>query len=428
MEKVLIITYYWPPAGGPGVQRWLKFSKYLPEFGFQPHVYTPENPTYPIKDDSLQREISTFIKVIKRPIFEPSSLSKAIAKDDTKRFSAGIIPEDSKQSKIQQMMLYVRGNYFIPDARKFWITPSVKFLSNYIQKNNIRKIITTGPPHSMHLIGFGLKERFPDLYWLADFRDPWTSIGYHTKLKLSEASQQRHLDLEKKVLTSANQIVVTSFQTKEEFANLTPTPIQIITNGFDTRPQQEIELDESFSLSHIGSLLSDRNPLVLWEVIAECIEENEHFRHFFELQLVGKISEKVIHSIESFGLKEYVKVIDYVSHEEALKFQEQSQILLLIEINKPENRGIIPGKLFEYLSAKRPILAIGPSHWDVALLIEKTASGNCYSYDEKLQIKNNLLLNFEAFLKGKLNIESKQIHQYSRRNLTKQLAQILQDN
>lgn len=426
MENILIITYYWPPAGGPGVQRWLKFSKYLPEFGFTPHVYVPENPSYPLQDESLQREVSSSIKVIKRPIFEPASFSKILAKDETKSLSAGIIPDDSRQSKVEQMMLYVRGNYFIPDARKFWINPSIKFLSQYIEQKGIKKIITTGPPHSLHLIGLGLKEKFPALYWLADFRDPWTSIGYHSKLKLSDVAQQKHIDLEKKVLVGADQIVVTSFQTKEEFSKITSVPIEVITNGFDTRPELDIELDESFSLSHIGSLLSERNPLVLWEVIAECVEENEHFRHFFELNLIGKVSENVIESIESFGLKEYVKVLGYVSHEEALKLQEQSQLLLLIEINKEETRGIIPGKFFEYLSAKRPILAIGPASWDVAKLIQETASGASFTYEDKHELKNYLITNFEAFLKGKLFIEPKNIQKYSRHKLTQQLAQLLQ--
>lgn len=425
MEKVLIVTYYWPPAGGPGVQRWLKFCKYLPEFGIQPHVYVPENPSYPIQDESLQKEVSSSVIVIKKSIMEPASFSKIIAKKETESFSAGIIPDDSKQSKIQQLMLYVRGNYFIPDARKFWVNPSIKFLSNYIQEHNITKLITTGPPHSMHLIGLGLHQKFSALYWIADFRDPWTSIGYHEKLKLLESSRQKHLDLEKNVLTSANQIVVTSFQTKEEFKAITSTPIEVISNGFDERAKQDVALDESFSLAHIGSLLSDRNPTGLWEVLAECVKENEHFRHFFELHLIGKVSEKIIEILDGFGLKEYVKVMGYVSHKEALKHQEQSQVLLLIEIDKPENRGIIPGKLFEYMSANRPIFAVGPKDWDVSRLIHETASGSCYNYNEKQKMKAGILNYFEAFLKGKLSIASKGIDIYKRKNLTKKLADLI---
>lgn len=428
MENVLIVSYYWPPAGGPGVQRWLKFCKYLPSFGITPHVYVPENPSYPLRDESLQREVSSAIKVIKKSIIEPASFSKLVAKDDTKTLSAGILPDDQKQSKIQQVMLYIRGNYFIPDARKFWVNPSVKFLSIYIQEHNITKLITTGPPHSMHLIGLGLKQKFPSLYWMADFRDPWTSIGYHKKLKLSESSHQKHLDLEKSVLTSADQILVTSFQTKKEFEGITRQPIEVITNGYDYRNIDETELDESFSIAHIGSLLSDRNPEVLWEVLANCVEENKHFRHFFELHLIGKVSEKVLETLESFGLKDYVKVLGYVSHDEALKYQEQSQVLLLIEIDSPDTAGIIPGKLFEYMSAQRPIFAVGPKNWDVAKLINETESGRCFLYDEKEQMKEAILHYFESFLKGKLSISAKGIDKYHRKNLTQKLVHLIKNS
>lgn len=427
MEKVLVVSYYWPPAGGPGVQRWLKFCKYLPEFGYEPHVYIPQNPAYPIQDKSLESEVNPKIKVIKKRIFEPATFSQLFSKEDTQKLSAGIIPDSSKQSKLQQAMLYVRGNYFIPDARKFWVNPSIKFLKEYITEHKITKLITTGPPHSMHLIGLGLKNKFPDITWIADFRDPWTNIGYHNKLKLTEDSEQKHQDLESEVLSNADKILVTSFQTKEEFTQKTSQPIHVITNGYDERKDENAELDEAFTISHIGSLLSERNPHVFWEVLQECVEENEHFKHFFELQLIGKVSEKVVESIESFGLKQYVKLIGYVSHDEAQKFQQQSQVLLLIEIDSPETQGIIPGKLFEYFSSKRPILAIGPKQWDVNKIMSEVNSGATFDYSQKQEIKAQLMEYFDLFLKGKLASNPINIDKYSRRNLTKHLVDVLND-
>jgi len=158
-KKILIISYYWPPAGGPGVQRWLKFVKYLPDFNIEPHVYIPENPTYPLLDEKLLSEVSDKAIIIKQPIFEPYGLASVFSKNKTKKISSGIIPNQKKQSFVEKAMLWIRGNVFIPDARVFWVKPSVKFLKHYLQDHQIDTIITTGPPHSLHLIGLQLKGR-----------------------------------------------------------------------------------------------------------------------------------------------------------------------------------------------------------------------------------------------------------------------------
>ena len=271
-RKALIITYYWPPAGGPGVQRWLKFVKYLPEFNIEPVVYIPENPSYPLIDESLLDEISNDVTIVKQSIKEPYKLANLLSKNKSNTISKGIIKEQKKQSLIEKFMLYARGNYFIPDARKAWVKPSVAFLSEYIAKENIEVIITTGPPHSLHLIGLQLKKRL-GVKWLAAFRDPWTRIGYHPTLQLSHSSKLKHTALESNVLNSADQLVVTSINTKKEFQQLTNRPIEVITNGYDIDSVGSIELDTKFTLSHIGSLLSGRNPEVLWKVLNDG-EEN----------------------------------------------------------------------------------------------------------------------------------------------------------
>ncbi|MBZ9788100.1 glycosyl transferase family 1 [Psychroflexus sp. CAK57W] len=422
MKKVLIITYYWPPAGGPGVQRWLQFSKHLPKFGLQPIVYKPQNPSYPIKDASL--DASQKVRVIEKSIFEPYALAEVLSKSNSKTISSGIIKSKKKQSWKERMMLYIRGNFFIPDARILWVKPSISFLKDYIQNHEIETIITTGPPHSLHLIGSGLKEIYPELQWIADFRDPWTTIGYHSALKLTEKSKQKHLSLENYVLNSADQLVVTSFQTKAEFEQKTKTPIEVITNGYE-EISVDAELSENFTVSHIGSLLNDRDPKILWEVFSELIEESLVFKDFFELKLIGKISESVLKSAHEAGLKNFVSVVGYLNHKDAVESQRTSQMLLLIEIDKPETRGIIPGKLFEYLASKRPILAIGPEGWDVGKIISETHSGDCFTYDEKKRLKSYIEKSFKAFLNGKLKAGTKNIEHYSRRNLTQKLTQLI---
>lgn len=424
MKKVLIITYYWPPAGGPGVQRWLKFVKYLPDFGIQPIVYIPENPTYPLIDEKLLSEVSDKVIVLKNKIIEPYAWASIFSKKSTKKISSGIIPNQKKQSFVQKMMLWVRGNLFIPDARVFWVKPSVKFLSEYIQQNNIETIITTGPPHSLHLIGLALKNKL-NVKWITDFRDPWTTIGYHSELKLTKSSAFKHKRLEKEVMQTADELIVTSPTTKKEFESITSKPIHVITNGYDSENVKKQTLDEKFSLAHIGSFLSNRNPQILWQSLQELIDENEEFKKSFELKLIGATSQEVMDAISNFGLTDFVNNLGYVSHQEAVEHQRKSQVLLLIEIDSSATKSIIPGKVFEYIVSERPIIAIGPKDSDFAEIITSTNTGTFFTYQEKERLKATLFNHFEKFLMGNLSVHAVGLQQYSRKNLTETLSKLL---
>ncbi|KAA1248074.1 glycosyltransferase family 4 protein [Aquimarina sp. RZ0] len=424
MLKVLIITYYWPPAGGPGVQRWLKFVKYFKEFGIEPIVYIPENPTYPLVDDSLLSEIPAGITILKHPIFEPYRFAEFFSKKETNTISKGIITKKEKQSFVQKLLLYIRGNFFIPDARKFWVRPSVHFLKEYLVDTKVSMIITTGPPHSVHLIGQQLKKVL-GIKWIADFRDPWTTIGYHTKLKLSNRSVAKHKGLEKKVLTETDHIVVTSFTTKTEFEAITDTSIAVITNGYDVESVSIVDLDSKFTISHIGSLLSGRNPKQLWKALYDLTKENKDFATQFELKLVGAVSDDVLFSIKEAGLSDYLEIKGYVSHTKAIEIQRSSQVLLLVEIDSPETRCIVPGKLFEYMISKRPILALGPGGADVSRLIRDTNSGSFFEYTEYEKIKSTVLDFFMLYRKGILVSNAVNIEKYSRRELTREMSEVL---
>ncbi|MCR1025971.1 glycosyltransferase family 4 protein [Cellulophaga baltica] len=423
MKKVLIITYYWPPAGGPGVQRWLKFVKYLRDFNIEPIVFIPENPNYPITDAAFLKEVPEGIKIIQQPIFEPYQLASFLSSKKTKRISSGII-QTKNQSTLEKILLWIRGNLFIPDARKYWTKPSVKAIANILEQESIDTVITTGPPHSVHLIGLGLKEKL-GVIWLADFRDPWTTIGYHKKLKLTEGAKRKHKFLEKRVLNVADHVIVTSPSTKSEFQALTQQPISVITNGFDEYHTTEQPLDKEFTMVHIGSLLTGRNPENLWRVLSEIISENIAFKKIFKLRLVGVVSKDVLETIYAYKLRPFVDLVGYVSHDAALQLQKQSQILLLTEINAKETQGIIPGKLFEYLAAKRPILAIGPRNWDVSVILEDTNAGKTFEYTDDLRLKELLLEWFNNYQNSGLEIYSTNIDTYSRRELTRKLAAII---
>ena len=330
------------------MQRWLKFVKYLPDFNIEPHVYIPENPTYPLIDEKLLSEVSEKAIIVKKKIFEPYGLASVFSKNKTKKISSGIIPNQKKQSFVEKAMLWIRGNVFIPDARVFWVKPSVKFLKQYLQENQIDTIITTGPPHSLHLIGLQLKKEI-NITWLADFRDPWTTIGYHKQLKLSSWAAKKHKDLEKEVMNTCDQLLVTSPTTKTEFEAITIKPIEVITNGYDVEKVNKKPLDEKFTLAHIGSFLSARNPRILWKALKELTKENTEFKNHFQLKLIGAVSAEVLQAIKEFKLEKYVNHLGYLPHDEAIIEQRSSQVLLLIEIDSEETKCIIPGKLFEYI-------------------------------------------------------------------------------
>ena len=423
-NKILIITYYWPPAGGPGVQRWLKFVKYLPEFGFQPIVYIPENPSYPIIDENLLSEVNDQSIILRNKITEPYQWASFLSKNKTTKISSGIIPNKKKQTFLDQLLLWIRGNIFIPDARFLWVKPSVKYLEKYILENEITSIITSGPPHSLHLIGLELKQKL-NVKWIADFRDPWTTIGYHKALKLSEFATNKHKQLEYEVLNSADLILVTSPSTRAEFKQITSKPIEVITNGYDVEKIGNQVLDKKFTLSHIGSFLSERNPRILWESISELIRENPLFASHFQLKLIGAVSQEVLDSIALFQLQNYLNYIGYVSHDEAIIHQKKSQVLLLIEINSEDTKSIIPGKLFEYMVSERPIIGIGPIGSDFAEIILDTNTGVFTNYSEKEKLKNYIANYFSLFLEGNLKSNAVGLQKYSRRNLTEKLAIIL---
>jgi len=420
MKKALIITYYWPPAGGSGVQRWLKFVKYFRDFGIEPIVYTVENPNYPIVDESLAKDIPEGLEILKQPIWEPNNLFAFFGKKKTE--SAGFInPNPSLFGKILQ---YIRANYFIPDARKFWVKPSTKYLKKYLKLHKVDVVITTGPPHSMHLIGLNLKKEL-SIKWLADFRDPWTEIDYFHQLPLTKKAIKKHQFLEKEVLKNADAVLVVGKTMREKFSKFNSNAVTI-TNGFDGEiSETSVELDTKFTVTHIGLMNADRNPKMLWEVLSEIASENKEFSTDIELKLIGKADASVIADISKYQLSKNVKVIDYMTHDKVMEFQKKSQVLLLIVNNVPSANGIITGKIFEYLVAKRPILAIAPLNGDLAEIISETNSGLVVDFEDKHALKIAILDLYTKFKQGNLTVESKNIGQFHRKELTRKVSELI---
>lgn len=426
MKKVLIITYYWPPSGGGGVMRWLKMSKYLPELGWQPVIYTPRNPDPSVTDNSLLKEIHPGIKIIKTPIWEPYNIYRKITgKKGKEKFKAGYISEASSGDWKNKLSVYLRGNFFIPDPRKFWIKPSVKYLSAYLQSNPVDLVISTGPPHSMHLIGAGLKKKL-NVRWIADFRDPWTDIDFYSKLRLSAWADKKHHSLELKVLKTADHIVTVSPSWAEELQKKTDTPVSIIYNGFD--PEDYIKLPEcnndEFSITHFGSFNSDRNPPSLWAALNSLLLENPQFKRHLRIYLIGQTDDSVLEDIKKFNLSGNLILIDHLPHKKGINHLAKSQVLLLPINNTPNSAGILPGKMYEYLAVKRPILAIGPSDADFAKIIRGTNSGEAIDFNNIEKIKSTILKYFLLYQQKQLYIEGEPGKEFSRKELARKFIKI----
>ena len=415
--KVLILTYYFPPAGGSGVQRWLKFIKYLGNFNIEPIIYTADNANYPILDNSLIEELPKNITVLKQAVFEPNNFIKK-----NRKKSSGFLPQkESFSGKIAQ---YIRANYFIPDARKFWIKPSVKHLTAYLEKNPVDVIISTGPPHSLHLIGLALKKKFK-IPWIADFRDPWTNIDYFHKLPLTTKVKQKHFKLEKEVIQTADTVVVVGKTMQEEYHPLNKNTI-VIENGFDDfKSNFKTEKDTKFSLLHIGLLNQDRNHKVLWQALKELKSEIPEFNQDLEIKLIGKVCQEAIQEIKKNKLYPNLNLIDYIPHQQVITHQKSAQILLLLVNDTPNAKGIITGKIFEYLQAKRPILAIAPTDGDLAKIIHNTQSGIVVNFKDKEAVKKAILSYYLNYKNNTLQICPKNIEKYHRKELTKKLASVI---
>lgn len=427
MKKVLIVTYYWIPSGGSGVQRWVKFVKYLREYGWEPIIYTPSNPEFPSIDHSFEGDIPNDITVIKTPIWEPYNVYRKLTHKVNEPIKAGFISENKKHGWKDKLSVWIRGNFLIPDPRRFWIKPSVKYLTNYLNENPVDAIITTGPPHSMHFIGLGLKKSFPNVPWIADFRDPWTNIFFYKDLKIGWLADKIHHRLERKIIQSTDCLLVVSKGMRDEFKVLKPKRLEIISNGYDDADIQSknIILDKKFSISHIGLLTPKQNPYVLWKVLSEICFDDAAFRSDLEIQLVGNVDFSAIELIKKFGLEKEMTKIAYLPHNEAIAKQQSSQILLLLLMNEPGNKCILTGKLFEYLAAKRPVLAFGPTDGDAAAVLKDSNAGVMIDFEDEKTTRKVILEYYTFFKDKKLYLNSTSVDRFTRKSLTSELVMLL---
>ena len=429
-KKVLIITYYWPPSGGIGVQRWLQFSKYLKNFGWQPVIFTVENANYPILDNELIHDIPKDLQIEKVKIFEPNGIFSLL---NGKKKQSNNLYNLQQQSNvdgsiIKKTLWSIRGNFFIPDSRKFWIRKAIRYFRKKLANHKFDAIVSTGPPHSAHLIALKISTQ-NNIPWICDFRDPWTSMDYLKKMNLSNYAKRKHEELEKKVLTNATAISVVGRTIQREFLDKYNLESKLVYNGFkpnDANSNEHIDLDQKFTIVHTGSFLFNRNCNDLWEALDMALKSNKNLKKDLEIKLVGNVAQVVLDSLAKYNLLKNLNRMKHVTHQQAKEIQQSAQLLLL-PIDRIENAEfVITGKLFEYLQAKRPILLIGPKNGDAEEIVTSCNAGFTTNFGEVKSIYNVILESYSQFKEKKLICEPRDVDQFSYENLTKSMVELLE--
>ncbi len=422
MKKLLVIVYYWPPCGGVGVQRWLRFIKYLPQHGWEPTVLTTQNGDYPAIDESLLAGIPKEIEIIqtKTPTF--GGMYKRFSKADESRVPYGSLEINSNDSFFKKISIWIRLNLVIPDARKIWNKFAYSSAREELLTNKYDAVITTGPPHSTHLIGLRLKKRY-NINWIADFRDPWTQMGYLKNVKRLRVTSYFDKRLENKVVKYCDAIIAAS-QKIISGLRCSSDKIHLITNGFDPQDYQGIKkekIDENFNLNYFGSLPPESNPI---SVLKAVLQLHKKGITDIKMNLWGNISEEVKEQLNRLDNSEIVKFYWHTAHQKVIELMSNSSMLLLMINNVKNNEGIITAKIFEYMGSGVTILGVGPTKSEPARILQETKSGKMFQYDEVDKIADHIEDGYKLWKQGKESI-SKDIEKYSCVNLTKELNTVL---
>ena len=428
MKKVLIITYYWPPSGGSGVQRWLKFVKYLPTLGWQPYVFTPENPSFETRDDSLFKDVPPEAEIIHFPIWEPYKAFGTLSKlTGNKKVGQVDLVKSGKKTLFQRVTGWTRGNLFIPDARVFWVKPSVKFLKKFLVRNEITTIITTGPPHSLHLIGMKLKKKNPALKWIADFRDPWSEWDLLETLSLTDWARREHQRLEGKVLKRADRVITIAPFHVKRLEVLGKRKVDLITNGFDEDDFVGVQKvkTEKFTIRHIGMVDELRDPRPFMEAARALGQEQPDFLSHVKIEFIGYVNSSFRSHVKNDELLSGITVFSKpLAHSELLKRYGETDLQLLVLAHTALAPGNLPGKFFEYLASGNFIFGVGPEVGDAADILRETNTGIMIDRSKVLQMKTWLKVRFEYWKTGSMEAK-RDVTAFTRKALTGKLVEKL---
>ena len=422
MKKVLIITYYWPPGSGPGVQRFLKFSKYLREFGWEPIILTVDNGSYPSTDKTLEQDIPEGLEVYRSQSFEPFRWYNLLKGKKTKDATVGAIGLQGS-SLFQRLALYVRANFFIPDARVGWNRFAIRKAHLIFKEHQIDAIISTGPPHSSHLIANALKKTH-HIPWIADLRDPWTTVFYNAFFPRTESTKKRDKQLEDLVLKNADSISVVSNGMLEEFSDRAKD-ISLIYNGFDDEDFKSLKKNntEKFTISYVGNFKPNQNAVVVWECLKELSHKTPQFKSDLKIVLTGNVDPSIVKSIQENGLEEQLSLEGFAAHHTAVQRMLDANLLLFVIPVSERNHLIITGKLFEYLATGNPILAIGPKGGNASALLTDAKRDDMLDYGDKNLIMKQIENAYQNWKKETpADFSHEDLERFTRKGLTEKLA------
>lgn len=427
-NRILIITYYWPPSGGSGVQRWLKFAKYLPEFGLLPFVLTVKNPTYPFMDESLSEDVPEEATVETSFSLEPFALFGFLTGKSAKEVGSPVTGlQGEGQSLLTRISQWVRANLFIPDARRGWVPFSRRKALRMINQFNIGTVVTTGPPHSVHFIGHYVQKK-TGIRWIADFRDPWVDVHYNLYLPRMRWATRLDRRYERRILQAADEAIVVSNTMADQFRKLVDRPYHVITNGYDPQdfPGEPVVLEEAFTVRYVGKLGETVIPYGLIKALSQVESDIP-----FQIEFIGNVHEKLPELVKSHGLENRVIFKPYMPMKQANHELCKAHILLLILPDTPGNELILSGKLFNYIGAGRPIVMIGPTEGDAARIIKEYDFGECFNHDDSDSLKQWFEQKLSDFAsRGDKATPGTHAHsspeQFSRRELTGKLTKLIQ--
>ncbi len=424
MKKVLVITYYWPPAGGPGVQRVLKFVKYLPDFGWQPVILTVKDGEFIALDESLQKEVPNGLSVYQSKALEPNLIYKKFVGMDSRAMIPDAVLTENEINLKKRLAHWIRLNLFIPDAKIGWLPYALKKGREIIGKEKPDLLFSSSPPPTVHLIAKKLALS-AKLKWVADFRDPWTNIHYYNKLPKSRMAEWLDKRLERKVLQKADRITMVNH---DFFDRVDVSKTRIISNGFDSADKPVIAGETSnskFTIRYMGSLKSRQYVESFFKIVKELCHADE-FHNKINIELIGNISAEVRQKIEEHNIQCTLRFIPYLNHDVVLQKIAESDLLLLFIGRSEMAPKIISGKVFEYLMVQKPILAYGPIGGAADELLKRTGAGALFDYDDYEGAKEfivSLLKNWQENKKFD-RFKPEEINKYERRELTRRLASL----
>lgn len=428
MKRVLVVAYYFPPSGGPGVQRVLKAVKYLREFGYEPTVLTVDDGAFPQLDDELLADIPGGVRVVRTRAFSPfGAYAKLTGKSKKDAVVVGTVKQ--RGGWLERAASWIRANVFLPDARVGWVPYAIRKASELHREDPFDVVLTSGPPHSCHLIGQHLKRKL-DIPWVADFRDPWTDINFYHELPMSGWARRKDAKMERRVLTEADHVTTVSASWAELLKSKGAQRVSVVQNGFDEADfdsAQGMPPDDRFVISHVGSLYPSRNPDAFWQAIAGLRSNGDLSQ--LRIQVIGSVSLEVVESIETNGLQSVTEVVPYVSHSEAIELMLGSHMLLLSIERFEHSNGMITGKLYEYIRSGRRVLGLGPVPGDAASLLEETQRGRLFDRDDLEGVSSYLLDQYASWEANSsvAELSGEAVQQFSRRAQTGLLAGVMDE-